>query len=211
MLHFISFSQISGTMEKSNGGLVMFALLIAALLPVTFANSEGKVSLCTAFLAALPSSHLPEIVKSWTHHMANMVLWDQSLDFHGTCLWNCTIVVCLSEFVCDSYWNFVAKGFCTHLFSGAGDALYALRRSLTDPSNVLQSWDPTLVNPCTWFHVTCDGQNRVIRVYVQHPNLFDNSFWTTTNSVHIQGCFFDIFQFCCAHTGTLEMLACPGR
>ncbi|RVW25792.1 Leucine-rich repeat protein 1 [Vitis vinifera] len=36
-----------------------------------------------------------------------------------------------------------------------GDTLYTLRRSLSDPDNVLQSWDPTLVNPCTWFHVTC--------------------------------------------------------
>ena len=42
-----------------------------------------------------------------------------------------------------------------------GDALSALRRSLRDPGGVLQSWDPTLVNPCTWFHVTC---NRVTRV-----------------------------------------------
>ncbi|VAH65135.1 unnamed protein product [Triticum turgidum subsp. durum] len=31
-----------------------------------------------------------------------------------------------------------------------GDALSALRRSLRDPGGVLQSWDPTLVNPCTW-------------------------------------------------------------
>ncbi|KAG8365827.1 hypothetical protein BUALT_Bualt17G0012400 [Buddleja alternifolia] len=30
-----------------------------------------------------------------------------------------------------------------------GDALYALRRSVNDPENVLQSWDPTLVDPCT--------------------------------------------------------------
>jgi hypothetical protein len=52
-----------------------------------------------------------------------------------------------------------------------GDALYALRRSLTDPSNVLQSWDPTLVNPCTWFHVTCDNQNRVIRVDLGNARL----------------------------------------
>jgi hypothetical protein len=45
-----------------------------------------------------------------------------------------------------------------------GDALYALRRALTDPRGVLQSWDPTLVNPCTWFHVTCNRDNRVTRV-----------------------------------------------
>ncbi|XP_076943136.1 leucine-rich repeat protein 1-like [Bidens hawaiensis] len=44
------------------------------------------------------------------------------------------------------------------------DALSALRRSLSDPDNVLQSWDPNLVNPCTWFHVTCDQDNRVTRL-----------------------------------------------
>ncbi|KAG6498047.1 hypothetical protein ZIOFF_041865 [Zingiber officinale] len=46
-----------------------------------------------------------------------------------------------------------------------GDALYALRKSLSDPDNVLQSWDPTLVNPCTWFHITCNQDNRVTRVW----------------------------------------------
>ncbi|KAF3454054.1 hypothetical protein FNV43_RR04501 [Rhamnella rubrinervis] len=45
-----------------------------------------------------------------------------------------------------------------------GDALYTLRRSLSDPDNVLQSWDPTLVNPCTWFHITCNQDNRVTRI-----------------------------------------------
>ncbi|RWR84047.1 somatic embryogenesis receptor kinase 2 [Cinnamomum micranthum f. kanehirae] len=45
-----------------------------------------------------------------------------------------------------------------------GDALHSLRTNLNDPNNVLQSWDPTLVNPCTWFHVTCNTENSVIRV-----------------------------------------------
>uniref|UniRef100_A0A0E0I7R2 Protein kinase domain-containing protein n=1 Tax=Oryza nivara TaxID=4536 RepID=A0A0E0I7R2_ORYNI len=45
-----------------------------------------------------------------------------------------------------------------------GDALHSLRTNLVDPNNVLQSWDPTLVNPCTWFHVTCNNDNSVIRV-----------------------------------------------
>ncbi|XP_074579920.1 LRR receptor kinase BAK1 isoform X1 [Curcuma longa] len=45
-----------------------------------------------------------------------------------------------------------------------GDALHSLRTNLVDPNNVLQSWDPTLVNPCTWFHVTCSNENSVIRV-----------------------------------------------
>jgi hypothetical protein len=35
---------------------------------------------------------------------------------------------------------------------------------LSDPNGVLQSWDPTLVNPCTWFHITCDHASRVVRL-----------------------------------------------
>ncbi|KAL6853531.1 hypothetical protein ACP4OV_019560 [Aristida adscensionis] len=45
-----------------------------------------------------------------------------------------------------------------------GDALAALRRSLRDPGGALQSWDTNLVNPCTWFHVTCDAGSRVTRL-----------------------------------------------
>ncbi|KAK3443395.1 hypothetical protein EUGRSUZ_B03541 [Eucalyptus grandis] len=52
-----------------------------------------------------------------------------------------------------------------------GDALYALRRAVKDPGNVLQSWDPTLVDPCTWFHVTCDRHNRVTRLDLGNANL----------------------------------------
>ena len=52
-----------------------------------------------------------------------------------------------------------------------GDALYTLKRSLSDPDNVLQSWDPTLVSPCTWFHVTCNQDNRVTRVYASSLSL----------------------------------------
>ncbi|KAL6988594.1 Leucine-rich repeat protein 1 [Sarracenia purpurea var. burkii] len=53
-----------------------------------------------------------------------------------------------------------------------GDALYALRHSLADPDNVLQSWDPNLVNPCTWFHITCNQNNHVTRVDLGNSNLF---------------------------------------
>ncbi|KAL5703834.1 hypothetical protein ACHQM5_022338 [Ranunculus cassubicifolius] len=52
-----------------------------------------------------------------------------------------------------------------------GDALHNLRTSLNDPNNVLQSWDPTLVNPCTWFHVTCNNDNSVIRVDLGNADL----------------------------------------
>nr|GMC85575.1 BRASSINOSTEROID INSENSITIVE 1-associated receptor kinase 1-like [Ipomoea batatas] len=52
-----------------------------------------------------------------------------------------------------------------------GDALNALKTNLVDPNNVLQSWDPTLVNPCTWFHVTCNSDNSVTRVDLGNANL----------------------------------------
>ncbi|KAK9902270.1 hypothetical protein M0R45_001778 [Rubus argutus] len=51
------------------------------------------------------------------------------------------------------------------------DALNALKSNLADPNNVLQSWDPTLVNPCTWFHVTCNSENSVTRVDLGNANL----------------------------------------
>ncbi|RAL40639.1 hypothetical protein DM860_006709 [Cuscuta australis] len=47
-----------------------------------------------------------------------------------------------------------------------GDALNSFKTNLQDPNRVLQSWDNNLINPCTWFHVTCDDQNRVTRVEV---------------------------------------------
>ncbi|XP_027112611.1 leucine-rich repeat protein 2-like [Coffea arabica] len=52
-----------------------------------------------------------------------------------------------------------------------GNALHALRSRLFDPKNVLQSWDPTLVNPCTWFHVTCDSNNHVVRLDLGNSNI----------------------------------------
>ncbi|KAK9277047.1 hypothetical protein L1049_006586 [Liquidambar formosana] len=55
-----------------------------------------------------------------------------------------------------------------------GDALYALRRAVKDPGHVLQSWDPTLVDPCTWFHVTCDSDNRVTRLDLGNAKLWGN-------------------------------------
>jgi len=50
------------------------------------------------------------------------------------------------------------------ILSFVGDALYAFKQRLFDPDKVLNSWDPTLADPCTWFHVTCDSNNHVIRV-----------------------------------------------
>ncbi|KAM0952924.1 putative transferase, protein kinase RLK-Pelle-LRR-II family [Dioscorea sansibarensis] len=52
-----------------------------------------------------------------------------------------------------------------------GDALNAFHNVLTDPKYVLQSWDRTLANPCTWFHVTCDPDDHVIRVDLGNAEL----------------------------------------
>ncbi|RYR35650.1 hypothetical protein Ahy_A10g050779 isoform A [Arachis hypogaea] len=52
-----------------------------------------------------------------------------------------------------------------------GDALNALKSNLQDPNNVLQSWDATLVNPCTWFHVTCNSDNSVTRLDLGNADL----------------------------------------
>ncbi|KAH7686718.1 Non-specific serine/threonine protein kinase protein [Dioscorea alata] len=45
-----------------------------------------------------------------------------------------------------------------------GDILHAQKLVWEDPNNILKSWDPTLVNPCTWYHVTCNNDNSVIRL-----------------------------------------------
>ncbi|CAA2999062.1 somatic embryogenesis receptor kinase 1-like [Olea europaea subsp. europaea] len=52
-----------------------------------------------------------------------------------------------------------------------GNALHSLRTRISDPDNVLQSWDPTLVNPCTWFLVTCDSNNHVVRLDLGNSNI----------------------------------------
>ncbi|KAG2705165.1 hypothetical protein I3843_05G036600 [Carya illinoinensis] len=75
--------------------------------------------------------------------------------------------------VCAFYlWSILVFGFVSKVSANAeGDALNALKTNLADPNNVLQSWDPTLVNPCTWFHVTCDSDNMVTRVDLGNANL----------------------------------------
>ncbi|KAJ0078296.1 hypothetical protein Patl1_36944 [Pistacia atlantica] len=69
-------------------------------------------------------------------------------------------------------WSIIVCYLVLRVSSNAeGDALNALKTNLADPNNVLQSWDPTLVNPCTWFHVTCNSENSVTRVDLGNANL----------------------------------------
>ncbi|XP_038887572.1 BRASSINOSTEROID INSENSITIVE 1-associated receptor kinase 1-like isoform X1 [Benincasa hispida] len=66
----------------------------------------------------------------------------------------------------------LAMGFVLRVSAnGEGEALNALKSSLVDPNNVLQSWNTLLMNPCTWFHVTCDEKGSVIRVDLGNANL----------------------------------------
>ncbi|KAJ0260373.1 Protein kinase domain-containing protein [Hirschfeldia incana] len=51
------------------------------------------------------------------------------------------------------------------------DALTALRLSLSDPTNILQDWNATAVTPCSWFHVTCNNETKVVRVDLGNANL----------------------------------------
>uniref|UniRef100_A0A0E0PPB6 Leucine-rich repeat-containing N-terminal plant-type domain-containing protein n=1 Tax=Oryza rufipogon TaxID=4529 RepID=A0A0E0PPB6_ORYRU len=55
-----------------------------------------------------------------------------------------------------------------------GDALTEFRKGMSDPDGALASWDPDLVNPCTWFRVTCNADNRVIRLDLEEMNLSDH-------------------------------------
>ncbi|KAL8106439.1 somatic embryogenesis receptor kinase 1-like [Apium graveolens] len=51
-----------------------------------------------------------------------------------------------------------------------GDVLNELKDKLVDPNNVLQSWD-AIADPCTWFHVTCNGEKGVTRVDLGNADL----------------------------------------
>ncbi|KAL7582378.1 hypothetical protein Lser_V15G46063 [Lactuca serriola] len=66
---------------------------------------------------------------------------------------------------------FVLYSFSKVYGNSEGDALNALKVQLSDPNNVLQSWDPTLVNPCTWYHVTCNNENSVTRLELGNASL----------------------------------------
>ncbi|XP_074576357.1 LRR receptor kinase BAK1-like [Curcuma longa] len=77
-------------------------------------------------------------------------------------------VIWLRGFICLVL---VFDPFSRVLSNMEGDALHYLKANLNDPNNVLQSWDPTLVNPCTWFHVTCNNDNSVIRVDLGNAQL----------------------------------------
>lgn len=73
-------------------------------------------------------------------------------------------------------WELLLLNLVIHPFSGVlanieGDALASFANNLNDPNNVLQSWDSNLVNPCTWFHVSCNTADNVYRIDLGNTNL----------------------------------------
>ncbi|XVE93086.1 hypothetical protein REPUB_Repub01dG0159900 [Reevesia pubescens] len=78
----------------------------------------------------------------------------------------------MERFISVSLWLILVLDLVFRVAGNSeGDALNALKTNVADPDNVLQSWDPTLVNPCTWFHVTCNSENSVTRVDLGNANL----------------------------------------
>uniref|UniRef100_A0A0E0MFS5 non-specific serine/threonine protein kinase n=1 Tax=Oryza punctata TaxID=4537 RepID=A0A0E0MFS5_ORYPU len=65
-----------------------------------------------------------------------------------------------------------------------GDILYKQKVAWEDPENVMQTWDPTLHNPCSWMHITCNNDNSVIRGFVEctHLRASDSSIGRTEKS-----------------------------
>ncbi|KAJ8421045.1 hypothetical protein Cgig2_017535 [Carnegiea gigantea] len=50
-------------------------------------------------------------------------------------------------------------------------ALYAFKLNLVDPNGILQTWDPTLINPCSWDHIECRTDNSAFLVRLGNANL----------------------------------------
>ncbi|ESW31075.1 hypothetical protein PHAVU_002G206900 [Phaseolus vulgaris] len=52
-----------------------------------------------------------------------------------------------------------------------GDALTTFKNNMIDPTDALRSWDPGVITPCTWLHVTCNEESSVIRLDLGNANL----------------------------------------
>ncbi|KAL6201837.1 hypothetical protein ACLB2K_025549 [Fragaria x ananassa] len=78
--------------------------------------------------------------------------------------------------VATTCWMLLALTLSASLIPGSHplsekDALIAFKKSLTDPLNVLKSWDARKPNPCSWAHVTCNSQNKVIGLFLINSQL----------------------------------------
>lgn len=58
-------------------------------------------------------------------------------------------------------------GPCTSVLTSKGinfevQALMVIKQHLNDPTNALGSWDANSVDPCSWYHVTCNPQKSIV-------------------------------------------------
>ncbi|XP_062181315.1 leucine-rich repeat protein 1-like [Phragmites australis] len=66
----------------------------------------------------------------------------------------------------------LVASFAPAVANEEGDILTAFRQGLEVPDGALDTWEPNLVNPCTWTRVTCDDDsNRVVRLDLSDLNL----------------------------------------
>ncbi|EFJ19606.1 hypothetical protein SELMODRAFT_58060, partial [Selaginella moellendorffii] len=74
----------------------------------------------------------------------------------------------------------------------SGEALAAFKEALVDPNGVLDSWDPSLVNPCTWFRVTCNSDDFVMRIDLENASLRGRLVPHLASLRHLQYLFSDL-------------------
>ncbi|KAG0490808.1 hypothetical protein HPP92_007671 [Vanilla planifolia] len=127
------------------------------ILAFCFFSPSGITPNSESFIHCRPATSISEATTS--HNSSQFLLLSR------------TSLMALSRILSSLLLLFGAAVPLSGATNSEGEALHSLRTRLTDPTNVLQSWDPTLVNPCTWFHVTCDDQNRVIRLDLGNSNI----------------------------------------
>ncbi|KAL4571761.1 hypothetical protein LXL04_018526 [Taraxacum kok-saghyz] len=144
------------------GWSTLVIVLVATTVTFTSARRGGNpdVAALSAFRKAVKDPS--KVLETWDSGLTDACTWIHikcSPDNHVIRVWSTLVIVLAAAFTSTVSGN------------SEGDALYALRRSLSDPDNILQSWDPNLVSPCTWFHITCNQDNHVTRVDLGNSNL----------------------------------------
>ncbi|KAF3340671.1 Somatic embryogenesis receptor kinase 1 [Carex littledalei] len=121
---------------------VVGAAVAFYILSVLFVNNFVIIFVVTVFLSAFNED--PDTWEDFYCYLASSSPMERGDKRSQGCA---VIMPGLSSFVVKSFNMSMSKNHTS---------------SLKDLQNVLQSWDNTLVNLCTLFHVTCDSNNLVI-------------------------------------------------
>ncbi|PRQ30410.1 putative transferase [Rosa chinensis] len=57
-----------------------------------------------------------------------------------------------------------------HLLSET-EALNAFKKNLSDPQNVLSTWNANQADPCSWSHIVCNQDKKVTEVFLINSQL----------------------------------------